>query len=104
MVLRDGPEAVRRAQVDAMLVDEADMGGNVAEHLGLPYVSIAFFPPLMHDDRIPPFCFGWSGGQGWSSRLRNRLGFRLLSRVAAPIFAVVNEQRRAWGLNRLRKN
>src|SRR5579859_2976148 len=78
MVLRDGPEAVRRAQVEALLVDEADMGGNVAEYLGLPYVSISFFPPLVQDDRIPPFCFGWSGGRGWLSRLRNRLGFRLL--------------------------
>ena len=64
MVLRDGPEAVRRAQVEAVLVDEADMGGNVAEYLGLPYLSIAFFPPLVQDDRIPPFCFGWSGGRG----------------------------------------
>jgi zeaxanthin glucosyltransferase len=27
MVPRDGPEALRRAQVDAVLVDEADMGG-----------------------------------------------------------------------------
>ena len=64
MVLRDGPAAVRRAQVEAVLVDEADMGGNVAEYLGLPFVSIAFFPPLVQDDRIPPFCFGWSGGRG----------------------------------------
>ena len=53
MILRDGPQAVRSAKVDALLVDEADMGGNVAEHLGLPYVSIAFFPPLRQDDRIP---------------------------------------------------
>src|SRR5271154_6445879 len=35
MVLRDGPEAVRRAKIDVMLIDEADMGGNVAEHLGI---------------------------------------------------------------------
>jgi zeaxanthin glucosyltransferase len=104
MVLRDGPEAVRRAKVEAVLVDEADMGGNVAAYLGLPYVSIAFFPPLVQDDRIPPFCFGWSGGQGWPSRLRNRLGFRVLSRVAAPIFAVVNEQRKAWGLKPLKRS
>jgi zeaxanthin glucosyltransferase len=104
MVLRDGPGAVRRANVDAMLVDEADMGGNVAEYLGLPYVSIAFFPPLVQDDRIPPFCFGWSGGQGWLSRFRNRLGIRLLSRMAAPILAVVNEQRRAWGLKPLKRS
>jgi len=104
IVLRDGPEAVRRAQVDALLVDEADMGGNVAEYLGLPYVSIAFFPPLVQDDRIPPFCFGWGGGQGFLSRLRNRLGFKLLSTVAAPIFALVNEQRKAWGLKPLKRS
>jgi zeaxanthin glucosyltransferase len=104
MVLRDGPEALRRAQVDVVLVDEADMGGNVAEYLDLPYVSIAFFPPLVQDDRIPPFCFGWKAGQGWWSRLRNRLGFRLLSRVAAPIFDVVNKQRRSWGLKPLKRS
>jgi UDP:flavonoid glycosyltransferase YjiC (YdhE family) len=62
MILRDGPDAVRKSGVEALLVDEADMGGNVAEHLGLPFVSIAMFPPLMQDDRIPPFCFGWAAG------------------------------------------
>ena len=101
MVLRDGPDAVRRANLDAMLIDEADMGGTVAEHLGLPFVSIAFFPPLIKDDRIPPFCFGWPAGQDRLSRLRNRLGMRLLSRVAAPIYAVVNQQRKAWNLKPL---
>lgn len=101
MILRDGPEAVRNANLDAMLIEEADMGGNVAEHLGLPFVSIAFFPPLVRDDRIPPFCFGWPAGQDPLSRLRNRLGMRLLTRVAAPIFAVVNRQRKAWNLRPL---
>src|ERR1700730_14377757 len=95
MVLRDGPEAVRRARVDALLVDEADMGGNVAEYLGLPFISIAMFPPLIQDDRVPPFCFDWPPGLDWFSRLRNNLGFRLLSRVAAPIFRLVNDQRRS---------
>lgn len=103
MILRDGPEAVRHENVDAMLIDEADMGGNVAEHLGLPFVSIAFFPPLIQDDRVPPFCFGWGAGQDRLSRLRNRLGMSLLTRVAAPIYSVVNDQRRAWGLKPLRR-
>jgi UDP:flavonoid glycosyltransferase YjiC (YdhE family) len=89
---------VRVQKVDALLVDEADMGGSVAEHLGLPYVSIACFPPLVQDDRIPPFCFGWDGSQGRLSRVRNRLGSWLLSRIAAPIFSAVNRHRRAWGL------
>lgn len=101
MILRDGPDTVRNANLDAMLIDEADMGGTVAEHLGLPFVSIALFPPLIKDDRIPPFCFGWPAGQDPLSRLRNRLGMRLLSRVAAPIYAVVNQQRKAWNLKPL---
>ena len=104
MILRDGPEAVRNTRVEALLVDEADMGGNVAEYLGLPFVSIAMFPPLVQDDRIPPFCFGWTAGQDKISRLRNELGFRLLSKVAAPIFKVVNDQRRAWGLPPLKRS
>lgn len=104
MILRDGPVAVRAAKVDALLVDEADMGGNVAEYLKLPFISIAMFPPLIHDDRIPPFCFGWPAGLDRLSRLRNALGFRLLSRVAAPIFRLVNEQRTAWGLHPLRRS
>lgn len=98
MVLRDGPAAVKAAGVEAMLVDEADMAGSVAEVLGLPFVSIACFPPLVQDDRIPPFVFGWGYDAGWLGRLRNRLGRMLLTRVAAPIYKEVNAQRKSWGL------
>ena len=102
MVLRDGPAAVKAAGVEAMLVDEADMAGSVAERLGLPFVSIACFPPLVKDDTIPPFVFGWRYDAGWVGRLRNRLGARLLSRVAWPIYKEVNAQRVRWGLAPLR--
>lgn len=98
MVLRDGPEAVRRAEVEALLVDEAEFAGNVADYLGLPWISIALIPPLLHDDRFPPFWFGWAAKQDRLSRFRNRLGIRILLRIAAPIFKDINEQRRAWGL------
>ncbi|MGA3046286.1 MAG: nucleotide disphospho-sugar-binding domain-containing protein [Terracidiphilus sp.] len=98
MVLRDGPDAVRRMEVEALLVDESDFGGNVAEYLGLPFVSVACIPPLIRGDQYPPFCFGWGAGLDWRSRLRNRFGIRLLTRVADPVFAAINEQREAWGL------
>ncbi len=104
MVLRDGPRAVREAKCDALLVDEADMGDSIAEHLGLPFVSVAFFPPLVQTDRIPPFCFGWKAGQDVLSRFRNRMGMRLLSHVAKPIFAEVNRQRAAWDLKPLKRS
>ena len=98
MVLRDGPEAVRQAHVDVLLVDEAEFAGTVADLLGLRWISIALIPPLVRDDRFPPFWFGWSAGQSWFSRVRNRLGSRLLLWIAAPIFREVNAQRSAWGL------
>ncbi|HZB88208.1 MAG TPA: glycosyltransferase [Terracidiphilus sp.] len=98
MVLRDGPKAVRAANVDALLVDEAEFAGSVAEHLGLPWISIALIPPLLPDDRFPPFWLGWAAGQDWLSRLRNRLAINLLLRIASPIFKDVNRRRSAWGL------
>jgi zeaxanthin glucosyltransferase len=104
MVLRDGPEAVRTANVEMLLVDEADFAGNVADYLGLPWISIALIPPLLKDDRFPPFWFGWAAEQDRLSRLRNRLASRLLLRIAAPIFREVNQQRRGWGLMPFRRS
>jgi len=98
MVLRDGPDAVRNANVDALLIDETEMANNVAEYLGLPFISLALIPPLVNDNRYPPFYFGWSGSQKWWARLRNEIAIRVLTRVAAPIFDRVNEYRAAWGL------
>ena len=98
MALRDGPRAVRGAGIEALLVDEADFSGNVADHLGLPWISIALVPPLVDDDRFPPFWLGWAAGEDRLIRLRNRLAMRLLLRMAFPIFRDVNEQRSAWGL------
>ncbi len=98
MVLREGPKAVQAARVEALLVDEADFAGNVADYLRLPWISIALIPPLVQDDRFPPFWFGWAAGQDLLSRLRNRIGIRLLLWIARPIFKDVNQQRIAWGL------
>jgi len=104
MVWRDGPQAVRKANVEALLVDEVDSAGNVADYLGLPWISIALIPPLLQDDRFPPFWLGWPGGQNRLSRLRNRIAIQALLRLAAPIFRDMNRQRRAWGLEPFRRS
>lgn len=97
-VLREGPQAVKAAGVEALLVDEADFAGSVADYLGLPWISIALLPPLVHDDRFPPFWLGWAAREDPLGRLRNRLAIRVLLRMGTPIFRVVNAQRTAWGL------
>jgi zeaxanthin glucosyltransferase len=98
MVLRDGPPAVRAAGIEALLVDEADFAGSVADYLGLPWISIALLAPFMRDDRFPPFWFGWAAGEDRLRRLRNRMAIELLLRMATPIFGEVNRQRKIWGL------
>jgi zeaxanthin glucosyltransferase len=104
MVLRDGPKAVRAANIEVLLVDQVDFAGNVADYLGLPWISIALIPPLVQDDRFPPFWFGWAAKQGRLSRLRNRLAILLLLQIATPIFREVNQQRSAWGLKPFRRS
>jgi UDP:flavonoid glycosyltransferase YjiC (YdhE family) len=103
MVRRDGPKAVREANVEALLVDEADSAGNVADYLGIPWISIALIPPLLRDDRFPPFWLGWPAGQDRLSRLRNRIAIFSLLQVGAPVFTDVNRERIAWGLKPFRR-
>jgi MGT family glycosyltransferase len=98
MVMRDGPEAVRAANIDALLVDEAEFAGSVADYLGLPWISIALIPPLVHDDRFPPFWFGWPAGQDRLSRFRNVLAMSALLRVSTAIFTETNQWRRDAGM------
>jgi zeaxanthin glucosyltransferase len=103
MVMQDGPEAVRAEGIEALLVDEADFAGNVADYLGLPWISIALVPPLLPDDRFPPFWLGWAAGTDRLKRLRNRLAIETLLKMGSPIFRVVNQQRKAWGLKPYRR-
>jgi len=96
MVLRDGPEAVRgpcrRVLVDERILPERG-------RLFGPAVDLhRLIPPMVQDDRFPPFWFGWAAEQDRLSRLRNRLAILLLLRIATPIFREVNQQRSAWGL------
>jgi zeaxanthin glucosyltransferase len=103
MTFRDSPAAIREAKVDALLIDEADLTGSVAEHLGIPFVSIAVVPPFLDDDGVPPFYFGWPGGRDWPTRVRNRLARRLLNWMTKPLARVLNAQRTEWGLETIRR-
>jgi zeaxanthin glucosyltransferase len=103
MVVRDAPEAIRRARVDAMIIDQADFGGSVADHLGLPFASVSIFPPFIDNNRVPPFFFDWPPRYDFVGRMRNELGTQLLMYLARPIFRVINHQRKAWGLKHFKR-
>jgi MGT family glycosyltransferase len=103
MVLRDAPDALRKAEVDAMIIDQADFGGSVADYLGLPFASVSVLPPFIKDNRVPPFFFGWPARYDLIGRLRNEFGMRLLSAIASPIYRTVNQRRNAWGLKEFKR-
>jgi MGT family glycosyltransferase len=100
ITLQGSPEAVRSANVDAVLVDQADFAaGSVAQALNLPFVNVSFFPPIYLDDEVPPAYFGWSHRSGGVARIRNRFGNAVVEkRLFARALALVNERRRAWNL------
>src|SRR6516165_8771169 len=75
MLFRDAPAAIRDEGIDALLVDQIEpAGGTVAEHLGLPFVSVAAALPINTDASVPPVTFSWPHRVGVAARLRNRVG------------------------------
>ena len=68
MLFRDAPAAIRDEGVNALIVDQIEpAGGTVAEHLGLPFVSVAAALPVNLDASVPAVTLPWSHRVGASS-------------------------------------
>ena len=99
MLFRDAPAAIRDEGVDSLIVDQIEMaGGTVAEHLGLPFVSVAAALPVNLDPSVPPVNLPWSHRLGIGARLRNRVGNAACEWTFSGVVRAINRQRRAWGL------
>jgi zeaxanthin glucosyltransferase len=99
MVLRDAPQAMRAAGAELILVDQASPGGGaVADHLGLPFVSIASALVFNRETAVPPIITTWGLARSPLGRLRNYAFFKAVEQVLRPYRRVVDGQRRAWGL------
>src|SRR5262245_32854038 len=99
MLFRDAPAAIRDEGVDSLIIDQIEMaGGTVAEHLGLPFVSVAAALPVNLDPSAPPVNFPWPHRAGIGARLRNRVGNAASRWIFSGVVRTINRQRRAWGL------
>jgi zeaxanthin glucosyltransferase len=99
MLFRDAPAAIRDVGVDSLIIDQIELaGGTVAEHLGLPFVSVAAALPINFDPSVPPVNFPWSHRTGVVARLRNRVGNAATEWIFSGILRTINRQRRAWEL------
>jgi zeaxanthin glucosyltransferase len=99
MMLRDGPAAIRNAGVEMLLVDQTEpAGGTIAEHLGLPFVTICNALMLNREADIPPPFTPWKYQPDPLGRLRNRIGYAISDRMLRPVGKVVAAYRRKWAL------
>ncbi|MEM8675921.1 MAG: glycosyltransferase [Cyanobacteria bacterium P01_G01_bin.67] len=99
ILLRDAPQIIRDQGIEALLVDQTlREGGSVAEFMGIPFITICSAVVLNRDPEVPPFNTAWEYSSTWQSRLRNKLGYKLLSRVTKPISETIGEYRQARNL------
>ncbi len=99
--LRHAPRALRELDVDGVLVDESRCGGGtVAEHLGLPFVTVSTTLPWSGEPTLPPIFTGWDCTDGRTARLRNRMAYAGWNWYMRPVLKVLNRYRRDWGLRR----
>src|SRR5262245_16355999 len=103
MLFRDAPAAIRDEGIDALIIDQIEpAGGTVAEHLGLPFVSVAAALPVNLDPRVPPVTLPWAHRTGVRARLRNWFGNTIYEWVFSGVRGTINRQRKVWGLPSVR--
>ncbi|HEY3937407.1 MAG TPA: nucleotide disphospho-sugar-binding domain-containing protein [Bryobacteraceae bacterium] len=99
MLCREAPAAVRTASVDFLLVDQVEpAGGSVAEHIGIPFVTISNALLLNREPDVPPPFTGWSYQPGAWARIRNRLGYEASGLLTRPVTQVLRKARQQWKL------
>lgn len=99
---REAPELISRMNADALIVDQIEPAGQaIAEHLGLPFVTLGTGFVLNRDPGMPPVFTGWPPAATPLKRrlydLVSRLGDRAVERSNAPL----RGWRAAWGLEPL---
>jgi len=75
---REAPALLERIGADAVLVDQLEPGGAlVAEHLGLPFASLAVALPINREPGVPPPFVGWPYDPTPRGSRRNAAGWRV---------------------------
>jgi MGT family glycosyltransferase len=97
--LRDAPQVIKEAGVEALIIDECLFGGStIADFLNIPFVTSCAALLSGFDDCIPPAFTNWKYNPIWWARLRNRAGYQLMLSFAKPIHDIISEYRRQWNL------
>lgn len=103
MILREMPDALRSAGVEALVIDQITPScATVADHLGLPYISVSNALMFNEEAGVPPGFTPWEYRPSPWARVRNRVGYALFAKITRPVHDLVNQHRRRWGLDAYR--
>lgn len=99
MFCREAPAVLKRIGADALIVDQMEAGGGmVAEHLGLPFISIANVIPINREMGVPPPYVGWPYDPSERGLKRNRGGWRVTDLLMRKVSKGIADDARMLGL------
>jgi zeaxanthin glucosyltransferase len=97
--LKEGPNILRDAQIDALLVDQITSEGSLlAELLDIPFVTICSALPFNQESTIPPLFTTWSYNPAWWAVFRNQLVYSLVNPFTKPMQKLRSSYRKTWQL------
>lgn len=98
VLLRDAPQVIKNAGVDALLIDQASLGESIGDFLDIPFITIYSALVLNQDENVPHPVSNWKYNPAWWAKLRNRATWSFYQILGKPINKVVAEYRRQWNL------
>ncbi len=105
IMMKEGLEAVREANVDLLLIDQAAFGASsIADYLKIPFVTVTSTIMLNREVSVPPFNFSWKYSNKPLAIFRNKLGYKLLDRLIKPISQTINSLRSELGLSQFQQS
>ncbi len=101
MLCREAPAVLRSLGVDAVIADQMEAaGGLVAEHLGLPWVSVACALPVNREPRIPLPVMPWGYAHDARGERLNEGSTRVYDWLMGAHRQVIESHARSFGLGR----
>lgn len=99
MICRDLPDALSKAGVDLLLVDQTEPAGAVvANHLKIPFVTVCNAMAINRESTVPPIFTGWAYSSSFCARIRNELGYKVWDFMMRPIARVLKRYAKQWQL------
>lgn len=100
-ILKNAPRAFEQSKIDALVVDQFEIAaGSVADHLRIPFATLALTPPIYLDRYTPPTYVGWPQGFRARALAMNERANSVIAQAIEPVLSLINHQRQVWGLPR----